>query len=59
MKTFLALAVVLFFAITLVMAVVFRDQKARGRLRFIRNIGYGYVIGIVLLAAWSWYRNGL
>lgn len=58
MKTFLVLAVVLFFAVTLVMAVFFRDERARSRLRFIRNVGWGYVIAIVLLAAWSVYRNG-
>lgn len=58
MKAFLVLAVVLFFAVTLVMALVFRDERARGRLRFIRNVGWAYVIAIVLLAAWSVYRNG-
>jgi hypothetical protein len=57
-KTFLVLAVVLFFAVTLVMAVFFRDERAKGRLRFIRNVGWGYVIAIVLLAAWSVYQNG-
>lgn len=58
MKTFLVLAVVLFFAVTLIMAVFFRDERARGRLRFIRNVGWGYVIAIVLLAVWSVYQNG-
>ena len=58
MKTFHVLAVVLFFAVTLVMAVFFRDERAKGRLRFIRNVGWGYVIAIVLLAAWSVYQNG-
>jgi len=57
-KTFLVLAVVLFFAVTLIMAVFFRDERARGRLRFIRNVGWGYVIAIVLLAVWSVYQNG-
>ena len=58
MKSFLVLAVVLFFAVTFVMAVFFRDERAKGRLRFMRNVGWGYVIAIVLLAAWSVYRNG-
>ncbi|HNM77196.1 MAG TPA: hypothetical protein PKI89_02450 [Tepidiformaceae bacterium] len=58
MKALLILAAVLFFAITLVMAIFFRDERARGRLRFIRNVGWGYVIAIVILAAWSIYRNG-
>ena len=58
MKALLILAAVLFFAITLVMAIFFRDERARGRLRFIRNVGWGYVIAIVILAAWYIYRNG-
>lgn len=58
MKALLILAAVLFFAITLVMAIFFRDERARGRLRFIRNVGWGYVIAIAILAAWSIYRNG-
>ncbi|MEO8540142.1 MAG: hypothetical protein ABI577_10420 [bacterium] len=58
MKGFLVLAVVLFFAVTIVMATVFRDQRAAGRLRFIRKIGYAYVIAVVVLAAWSVYKNG-
>ena len=58
MKALLILAAVLFFAITMVMAIFFRDERARGRLRFIRNVGWGYVIAIVILASWSIYRNG-
>ncbi len=50
MKSFLLLAIVAFFAITLVMAVLFRDEKARNRLKFLRNVAYGYIIAIVLLA---------
>lgn len=52
MKSFLFLVILVFFAITVVMAVLFRDQKARNRLRFIRNVAYGYIIAIVLLAAY-------
>jgi multisubunit Na+/H+ antiporter MnhB subunit len=58
MKTFLILAVVLFFAVTIVMAVVFRNEHARNRLRFVRNVGWAYVIAIVALAAWSVYEHG-
>lgn len=58
MKSFLLLAVVLFFAVTGVMALVFRDERSLGRLRFVRNVLWGYVIGVVVLAAWSVYRNG-
>ena len=58
MKSFLLLAIIVFFAVTLIMAVVFRDQRAEGRLRFFRNIAFGYVIAMVVLSAWSVYRNG-
>lgn len=50
MKSFLFLAILAFFAITAVMAVFFRDEKAKSRLKFFRNVAYGYIIAIVLLA---------
>lgn len=50
MKQVLFLAIIAFFAVTALMAVFFRDQKARGRLRFLRNVAYGYIVAIVLLA---------
>lgn len=56
MKSFLFLAIVAFFGITLVMAVFFRDEKARNRLKFFRNVAYGYIVAIVLLAI---YRMGI
>lgn len=59
MKSLLFLGVLLFFAISLVMAVVFRDQAARSRLRFIRNVGFGYVIAIVLIAVWRISQDGI
>lgn len=59
MKTLLLLAVVTFFVITVVMAVFFRDKRARGRIRFLRNVGWGYVVAILLLAAWRIYTDGL
>jgi len=49
-KQVLFLAIIAFFAVTAVMAVFFRDQKARSRLRFLRNVAYGYIAAIVLLA---------
>ena len=50
MKQVLFLAIIAFFAVTGVMAVFFRDQKARSRLRVLRNVAYGYIVAIVLLA---------
>jgi hypothetical protein len=51
-KSFIFLAILAFFAVTAVMAVFFRDEKARSRLKFLRNVAYGYIIAIVLLAAY-------
>ena len=58
MKTFLLLAVVVFFVVTIVMGVVFRDRRARGRLQFLAKVGWAYVIAIVALAAWRLYSDG-
>lgn len=56
MKSILAFAIVTFFAITIVMAAVFRNQRARDTLRFLRNVAYGYIIAILLIAAWRlWF----
>lgn len=55
----LLLGLVVFMVITGVMAIVFRDQKARGRLRFIRNVGFGYVIAIVAIAIWRISQDGI
>ncbi|GIW14265.1 MAG: hypothetical protein KatS3mg063_0118 [Tepidiforma sp.] len=57
MKSLLALAVVTFFAVTIVMAVVFRNRQARDTLRFVRNVAYGYIIAIVLIAAWRLWMS--
>ena len=54
---FVILAMVVFFVITVVMAVVFRDRRAKSRLRFIAKVGWAYVIAVVLLAAWRLYSG--
>ena len=58
MKTLLVLAIIAFFAVTIVMAVFFRDRRARGRLRFFRNVGWAYVVIILSLAAWRLFFDG-
>lgn len=58
MKWLLLLALITFFAVTVVMAVVFRDPKAKGRLRFVAKVGWAYVIAVVVLAAWRLYADG-
>lgn len=52
MKSFLLLTVVAFFLVTTVFAVVFRNQRARDTLRFLRNAAYGYIAAIILIAIW-------
>jgi hypothetical protein len=51
----LLFGLVLFLVITIVMAVVFRNQRARGRLQFLFKLGWAYVIAVVLLAVWRAY----
>ena len=58
MRTFLLLLFVTASIVTIVMAVVFRNQRARGMLGFLRKLGWGYVIAIVALAAWRLYEGG-
>lgn len=59
MRALILLAVVTFFVVTVVMAVVFRDGRAKGRIQFLMKLGWGYVIAILVLAAWRIYDGGL
>jgi hypothetical protein len=59
MRTLLLLGLVTFFVVTIVMGVVFRDQRARGRIQFLVKLGWAYVIAVVVLAAWRIYNGGL
>ena len=56
MKTFFVLSVILFFAVTVVAAVVFRNTRARETLRFLRNLGWAYVAVIIGMAAFRAYQ---
>lgn len=56
MKTFLVLSVILFFAVTVVAAVVFRNARARNTLRLLRNLGWAYVAAIIGMAAFRAYQ---
>jgi hypothetical protein len=58
-KSLLLLAVIAFFLVTIVIAVVFRDRRARGRIQFLVKVGWAYVIVILVLAAWRMYEGGL
>ena len=52
MKALLLLAIVTFFVVTVVMAVLFRDRRSKERLGFILRVGWIYVIVVVGLAIW-------
>lgn len=54
---FLLLILVTFFVVTIVMAVVFRDRRARGRIRFLVKLGWAYVIAVLILAAVRIYTD--
>lgn len=60
MKAFLVLALLLAVAAIVVAAVVFRSTRAVSFLKVVRRIAWGYVIGIVILAAWRiWSQGGI
>ena len=56
MKTYIILAVIAFFAATVVSAVVFRNARARNTLRFLRNLGWAYVAAIIAMATFRAYQ---
>ena len=58
MTRLLVVTLVALAAVLIVAAVVFRSQRAVEILRFLRKVGWGYVIGILLLAAIAIWRNG-
>lgn len=58
MRLLIVLALLGFFAFTIVMAVVFRDQRSQERLRFILRVGWIYVFVVVGLAIWRLYFDG-
>ncbi len=58
MKSFLLLMLIGFVAVTAVMALVFRNQRAKNTLLFIRNVGWAYVAVVIGMAAVHVYRVG-
>lgn len=51
-RLLIVLALVTFFVVTIVMAVVFRDRRSKDRLRFILRVGWVYIAVVVGLAIW-------
>lgn len=54
----IALALVVIAAVVIVAAVVFRRQWAIKALHVLRRVGWGYVIGILVLAGIYIWRDG-
>ena len=54
---FLLLILVTASVVTVVMAVVFRDRRARGRIRFLVKLGWAYVIAVLILAVVRVYMD--
>ncbi|GAB4323165.1 MAG: hypothetical protein Kow0010_04370 [Dehalococcoidia bacterium] len=60
MKAFFVLALLLAIATIIVAAVVFKSTRAVSFLKVLRRIAWGYIIGIVILAAWRiWSQGGI
>jgi len=57
-KSFLLLTLIGFVAVTVLMAVVFRNQRARNALIFVRNVGWAYVAVVIGMAVLHVYREG-
>lgn len=54
----IALALVVIAVVVIMAAVVFRRKWAIEALRILRRVGWGYVIGILLLAGIYMWRDG-
>lgn len=60
MKAILVLALLLAIATVIVAAVVFKSTRAVSFLKVLRRIAWGYIIGIVIIAAWRiWSQGGI
>jgi hypothetical protein len=57
-RTFLALSALGMFALLIVMAVVFRNSRAKETLRFGTRVAWVYIAVVIALAAWRVYRDG-
>ena len=58
MTSFLTQALLLLAVVMVIAAVVFRSRRAVEALRFLRKVGWGYVIAILLIAAWHLWQDG-
>lgn len=59
MKSFLFLALLASAAVLVVLAVVFRNERARGVLRTLRNAAWIYIALVLALGLWRLWNEGL
>lgn len=58
MTSFLTQALLLLAVVMIIAAVVFRSHRAVEALRFLRKVGWAYVVAILLIAAWHLWQDG-
>ena len=58
MTSFVTQALLLLAVVFIIAVVVFRSRRAAEALRFLQKVGWGYVIAILLIAAWHVWQDG-
>jgi|GEM_PF-2933178 len=53
----LLLVLIVIAIVVIIVAVKFKSERATKAVTFLRKIAFGYVIAIILLAAWSFYQD--
>ena len=57
MRSSLLLVLVVIAIILIISSVKFKSERATKAVSFLRKIAFGYVIAIILIAAWSFYQD--
>ena len=57
MRSSLLLVLVVIAIILIIAPVKFKSERATKAVSFLRKIAFGYVIAIILIAAWSFYQD--
>jgi len=53
----LLLILVVIAIVVIIASVKFKSERATKAVTFLRKIAFGYVIAIILIAAWSFYQD--
>ncbi|MFL2635536.1 MAG: hypothetical protein ACJ0J7_01300 [Tepidiformaceae bacterium] len=57
MRSSLLLILVVIAIVLIIASVKFKSERATKAVDFLRKIAFGYVIAIILIAAWSFYQD--